>query len=188
MVSGSRGANRHFVGTGRGGQLPRRNPYGFGARDFDVVDLAAGPLADDVMMSGRVAPPIIGMGLLEAIPESDLRQAADPDERRRRRLGTPQHRVGRLADRRAAIGRFGWKAGQPTVRATERRRPPSRHGHDQRRHARSRATGRVVLHRAARRGRPRSRLPTSMPTRWPSRSSTTAPSRYRSPGRSTTRP
>ena len=35
------------------------------------------PLPDDVLISPRVAPPVHGLGLLEAIPEADILQRAD---------------------------------------------------------------------------------------------------------------
>lgn len=98
------------------GRYPDGTEYRLRRPDFDVADLAAGPLADDVMMSGRVAPPIIGMGLLEAIPESDLRQAADPDDDDGDGISGRLNTVWDTLAGREAIGRFGWKAGQPTVR------------------------------------------------------------------------
>ena len=64
----------------------------------------------------RVAPAMVGLGLLEAVPESALLALADPDDRgRRRHLGAGQlgAGIGRSGQRR--IGRFGWKAEQPSV-------------------------------------------------------------------------
>jgi CxxC motif-containing protein (DUF1111 family) len=66
--------------------------------------------------SPRISPQLVGMGLLEAIPEADILARADPDDSnddgisgRARRLLDPESGVLRL-------GRFGWKAGQATVR------------------------------------------------------------------------
>jgi CxxC motif-containing protein (DUF1111 family) len=62
-----------------------------------------------------MAPPIVGLGLLEAIPDQVLLAAADPDDADGDGISG---RVNRVFDQRRnamVIGRFGWKAGQPTV-------------------------------------------------------------------------
>ena len=66
--------------------------------------------------SARIAPQLVGMGLLEAIPEEALLALADPDDSNgdgisgRLRLVVDQE----TGDLRA--GRLGWKADQPSVR------------------------------------------------------------------------
>jgi len=82
---------------------------------YALRQLNYGALCPGCLVSPRVALPLIGLGLLEAIPATDLldRAAAtrhDPDGVR----GT----VNRVWDVRSAsqqIGRFGWKAEQPTL-------------------------------------------------------------------------
>lgn len=83
------------------------------------VTVGVGPSGEppptDVLVSPRMGIPIVGLGLLEAIPEADLRAAAV----RQASEGKVSGRVNEVWDdlgRRLAIGRFGWKAGQPTVR------------------------------------------------------------------------
>ncbi|MEO3475758.1 di-heme oxidoredictase family protein [Roseomonas sp. CAU 1739] len=66
-------------------------------------------------LSARSAPPMIGLGLLEAIPEAEIVAGADPDDRnhdgiRGRAAFVPSAFLGR-----AALGRFGWKALAPTM-------------------------------------------------------------------------
>lgn len=73
--------------------------------------LAFGPLGRETARSPRIAPQLVGMGLLEAVPAAEIarRAAANkahPDGVR----GTPRV-VGGVA------GRFGWRAEQPGVRA-----------------------------------------------------------------------
>lgn len=68
------------------------------------------------MMSPRVAPQMIGLGLLEAIPEEDIRAAADPDDSDGDGISGRPNEVWSLAHGRVRLGRFGWKAGNPTVR------------------------------------------------------------------------
>jgi CxxC motif-containing protein (DUF1111 family) len=66
--------------------------------------------------SPRISPQLVGMGLLEAIPELDILKLADEKDAngdgisgRARLLIDPESKVMRL-------GRFGWKAGQASVR------------------------------------------------------------------------
>ena len=47
---------------------------------YSLVDLAYGPVAPGTLISPRVAPPMIGLGLLEAIPEADILANADPGD------------------------------------------------------------------------------------------------------------
>lgn len=83
------------------------------APDYRLRELAYGPLGEGVVLGGRVAPQIIGLGLLEAIPAAALHAVADPDDRDGDGVSGRLHRLpgGR------GIGRFGWKATQPTVHA-----------------------------------------------------------------------
>jgi CxxC motif-containing protein (DUF1111 family) len=77
--------------------------------------LRFGPLPKDAMISPRVAPPVIGVGLLEAIPEADLLKRADPDDRDGDGVSGRPNRVWSVEAKRRELGRFGWKANQPTV-------------------------------------------------------------------------
>lgn len=75
----------------------------------EIDDLAYGPLSVDVMVSPRLAPPIFGAGLLEAIPEAEIVAAADPDDVDGDGIsGRPNYVDGQL-------GRFGWKASVTSV-------------------------------------------------------------------------
>lgn len=83
---------------------------------YDLIDLGYGALHVQAMLSPRVAPQMIGLGLLEAIPAADILAHADPDDADgdgisgraaivpSREFGVPM------------LGRFGYKAGMPTVR------------------------------------------------------------------------
>ena len=73
------------------------------------------PPAGGMLVSPRMGIPIVGLGLLEAIPEADLRAAAASQAA----AGHVSGRVNEVWDdlgHRLSVGRFGWKAGQPTVR------------------------------------------------------------------------
>lgn len=47
---------------------------------YGAVDLAYGPLHPGTMLSPRVAPQMIGLGLLEAVPAEDILARADPED------------------------------------------------------------------------------------------------------------
>jgi len=74
-------------------------------------DAAFGPL-DGAMTSARVAPAVIGLGLLEAVPEATLLALADPGDADGDGISG---RVNRL-DPGGTIGRFGWKANVADLR------------------------------------------------------------------------
>jgi CxxC motif-containing protein (DUF1111 family) len=81
----------------------------------DIDDLAYGPLSVDVMTSPRLAPPVFGAGLLEAIPESDIVAASDPDDSDADGIsGRPNYLLDAVTGE-TVLGRFGWKANVPTV-------------------------------------------------------------------------
>lgn len=89
--------------------------YSLRVPTYDIVDPAFGPLGDDVMVSPRLAPQVIGMGLLEAIPEADIVVRADPDDRDDDGISGRANRVWNQVSGRTELGRFGWKANKATV-------------------------------------------------------------------------
>ncbi len=82
---------------------------------YGVSGLHYGPLHRDTMLSPRVTPPIIGIGLLEAIPEEEILAGADPDDADGDGISGRPNRVWSDEHQKPMLGRFGWKAGQPTV-------------------------------------------------------------------------
>lgn len=83
---------------------------------YSVAGLAYGPLHPATMLSPRIAPQMIGMGLLEAIPEDAIRSLADPDDKDGDGISGRASEVWSLTAGKVALGRFGWKAGNATVR------------------------------------------------------------------------
>lgn len=75
-----------------------------------------GPLPDNLLISPRVAPPMIGMGLLEAIPIADFEALADPQDTNGDDITGKLNQVWDLATQQTVPGRFGWKAAEPNVR------------------------------------------------------------------------
>ena len=83
--------------------------------EYSFDDLAFGSMHPDIMASPRIAPVVIGMGLLEAIPESDILARADPDDSDGDGISGRANMVWDVRSGRTALGRFGWKANVPTV-------------------------------------------------------------------------
>lgn len=83
---------------------------------YGVVDLEQGPLHPQVMLSPRVAPPMIGMGFLEAVSEADILAFADPDDRDGDGISGRPNIGWNLETKQPQMGRFGWKAIEPSVR------------------------------------------------------------------------
>jgi CxxC motif-containing protein (DUF1111 family) len=88
---------------------------GLRAPTYSVADLAYGPMDEHVMLSPRVAPPMIGLGLLESIPQEDILALADPDDRDGDGISGKANWVKNIETGEVDLGRFGWKAGAPTI-------------------------------------------------------------------------
>jgi CxxC motif-containing protein (DUF1111 family) len=71
-----------------------------------------GPLAADAMTSPRVAPHMIGLGLLEAIAEQDILSREDPDDDDDDGISGRANRPWDPVTGAPGLGRFGWKANQ----------------------------------------------------------------------------
>lgn len=82
---------------------------------LEISELGYGPMHPQTLFSPRVAPPVIGLGLLEAIPEAALLANADPDDRDGDGISGRPNRVYDQLTGQTVIGRFGWKAGQPNL-------------------------------------------------------------------------
>jgi CxxC motif-containing protein (DUF1111 family) len=76
-----------------------------------------GPLPADLMLSPRVANQVIGLGLLEAVPDETLLALADPEDKNADGISGKVNRVLDPQSGALAIGRFGWKANAPDLPA-----------------------------------------------------------------------
>jgi CxxC motif-containing protein (DUF1111 family) len=82
---------------------------------YALRDLGYGPMHKDTLVSPRVAPQIIGVGLLEAIAEADiLANARDQAARQDAIKGVP-NTVWDAPSGKKMTGRFGWKANVATI-------------------------------------------------------------------------
>jgi CxxC motif-containing protein (DUF1111 family) len=86
------------------------------APDYSVGSPGYGQLHPDVMLSPRVAPQMIGLGLLEAIPAADITARADPDDADGDGISGRAAIVPSVEFGVPMLGRFGYKGGAATVR------------------------------------------------------------------------
>ncbi len=82
---------------------------------YAIANPAFGALPANVLMSPRVAPVVFGMGLLEAIPEEALLAREDPTDSDANGISGRANRPFDIAAQKKRVGRFGWKANQPSV-------------------------------------------------------------------------
>ncbi|MCY1408404.1 Di-heme oxidoreductase, putative peroxidase [compost metagenome] len=82
---------------------------------LNITQLGYGPMHPDTRFSARVAPPMIGLGLLEAIPEEAILANAEAQAKANKGISGRPNRVWDDALQKTVLGRFGWKAGQPNL-------------------------------------------------------------------------
>lgn len=82
--------------------------------NYVFKNLAYGELTN-VIVSPRVGPQMIGLGLIENIPASDILKNADPEDRNQDGVRGRANIVYSLVEKKMMLGRFGWKAAQPSL-------------------------------------------------------------------------
>ncbi|MCF6132015.1 thiol oxidoreductase [Flavobacterium sp. WG47] len=73
------------------------------------------PFPANGMLSPRIATPVFGLGLLESIPEANLLAIQDVNDTDGDGISGKANYVWDPTANQLKIGRFGWKAGAPTV-------------------------------------------------------------------------
>jgi CxxC motif-containing protein (DUF1111 family) len=81
-----------------------------------AASTAGGPYAGEAEVSVRVAPMLIGLGLLEAIDDAEILAWADEHDADGDGVSGRPNLVEDAATGQTALGRFGWKASQPDLR------------------------------------------------------------------------
>lgn len=99
----------------RAGTFADGTPYSLREPTYRITDLAYGAMHADVMVSPRIANQVIGLGLLAEIPEATLLQLADEHDADGDGISGRPNVVFNRETGVAEIGRFGWKANQPTI-------------------------------------------------------------------------
>jgi CxxC motif-containing protein (DUF1111 family) len=97
------------------GQFSDGESYTLRRPTYTVTNLGYGPLAKDALLSPRAAPAMVGLGLLEAVPESQLRAIAKEQAGSGNGINGRLNSVWDITAGKMVAGRFGWKAEQPSV-------------------------------------------------------------------------
>lgn len=97
------------------GSYPDGEKYSLRMPLYEFVETGYGDVSD-AMVSPRVANHIVGLGLLEAISEFDLLENQDPADSNADGISGRANMVWDVEAGKKRLGRFGWKANQPTVR------------------------------------------------------------------------
>jgi CxxC motif-containing protein (DUF1111 family) len=82
---------------------------------IDVVGANGTPMPQGTRFSYRIAPPVIGLGLLQAIPEATLTALADPEDVDLDGISGRTNQVWDPELGATVMGRFGWKANTSTL-------------------------------------------------------------------------
>lgn len=98
------------VALGDGTVVTLRQPH------YAIADPAYGPVPAGLQLSPRIAPQMIGLGLLEAIPAGDLLARVDEGDANGDGISGRASVVPSLELGQNALGRFGLKAGAATIR------------------------------------------------------------------------
>lgn len=97
------------------GRFADGTPYSLREPEYRITEPGYGPPHPQMLMSPRIAPHVIGLGLLEAVREEDiLANAARQAEDGKGISGRP-NRVWDEHHKDWVIGRFGWKANVGSV-------------------------------------------------------------------------
>ena len=82
------------------------------APTFNLTNPGYGAFDEDLMVSPRIALPMIGLGLLEQIPDADIKKQASSNHKNNNDIKGKFNWVMDPQTGKVALGRFGWKAGQ----------------------------------------------------------------------------
>lgn len=97
------------------GRFDDGTPYTLQQPHYSFSDLGYGPMAQDVLVSPRVAPHIIGVGLLEAIAEEDILDNARTQAASAGPIKGVVNQVWDAPSGKMMLGRYGWKANVATI-------------------------------------------------------------------------
>ncbi|MGO3345381.1 MAG: di-heme oxidoredictase family protein [Marinomonas sp.] len=87
--------------------LSRFSPY--------LDRLAYGPLADDTVISLRQPPALVGLGLIEQVPQNEILAWADPLDRNKDGISGRPNWLNPPEQAEKVLGRFNWKASEASV-------------------------------------------------------------------------
>lgn len=90
--------------------------YSIRKPEYKFTNLGYGEMSADIMVSPRVGRQVYGMGLLENILESEILKHVDESDQDNDGISGKANYVWDYEKKQTVLGRFGWKANQPTVK------------------------------------------------------------------------
>lgn len=93
--------------------LPDGTEISLRAPSYSINTPRYGPFSATLMSGPRIAPPMIGMGLLAAIPDAEILSYADPEDADGDGISGRPNQI--YVDGEWVLGRFGWKANEPDL-------------------------------------------------------------------------
>ncbi len=97
------------------GKYPDGKAYELRQPIITFNELNYGNMRSDIMISPRVAPQMIGLGLLEAMDEKAILAFADEADKNNDGISGKPNYVWNAITQKTELGRFGWKANEPTI-------------------------------------------------------------------------
>ncbi|MDC0032133.1 c-type cytochrome [Pelagibacteraceae bacterium] len=82
---------------------------------YSIKNLNYGDLHPNIQISARVAQPMIGLGLIQYIHQKDILANEDPNDKNNDLISGIANRVWNINTGKLELGRFGWKASQPSI-------------------------------------------------------------------------
>lgn len=97
------------------GEYADGTPYELRRPEYFIDEPMLGAPSVDLLIGPRLAPQVIGMGLLEDIPDEAILAVADPDDEDGDGISGRPNAVWSVREEATVLGRFGWKANVGTV-------------------------------------------------------------------------
>ena len=97
------------------GTYPDGTAYALRKPAYNFTNLGYGALHGSFLFSPRIANQVMGLGLLEAVPEATILSYADESDANGDAISGRPNRVWNFQTNQVALGRFGWKANQPNI-------------------------------------------------------------------------
>jgi CxxC motif-containing protein (DUF1111 family) len=98
------------------GNYPDGTTYSLRQPIYVFQDLAYGDFENGLMFSPRIANQVMGLGLLENVSESTILEYADESDQNGDGISGRPNYVWNVELQQNSIGRFGWKANQPSLK------------------------------------------------------------------------
>lgn len=83
--------------------------------EFNLKELNYGSLSKQTVIDALRAPSLVGLGLIEQIPDEELIKHADPEDKNSDGISGKANKVWSLEKKKLVTGRYGWKATTPSV-------------------------------------------------------------------------